>query len=231
MFSKICPKVALAVLFAASAVSSSAQVVPSATKAGGLTIAAGAGASYYHMDWGHGDEFGGTLWVDANLNKGPLFLKGLGVEMEARDLSLGRGSLLPKAMRTDTIGGGPIYSWRHFDRFRPYTKFLVSYGNLDLYKGGYHFDWVLYSPGAGVEYRPFGHVWVRADYEYQVWPHLFGSNWTYNPDGVTVGVLYEFRSHHSSDYSGKPQITGLTPVENYDDSGKPKITGITPVQK
>ena len=229
MFSKICPKVVQTVLFAALAVSSSAQVVPSATRAGGLTIDVGAGPSYYHMDWGHGDEFGGTLWVDANLDKGPLFLKGLGVELEARDLSLDRGSTLPNDMRTDTLGGGPIYSWRHFDRVRPYTKFLVSYGNLDINKGGYHFDWVLYQPGAGVEYRPFGHVWVRADYEYQIWPKLFGSNWSYDPDGVTVGVLYEFRHHRSEDLA-KPQITGIWPAtDNYSD--KPRITGITPVQQ
>jgi hypothetical protein len=229
MFSKKCTKFALTVLFFAGiAVSSSAQVAPSATGGGGWTFGAGAGVSYFHMDYNRGQEFGGTLWVDATRNDGLFFVKGLGVEMEARDISFDRGALLPNDMRTDTIGGGPIYSWRHFPRFRPYGKFLVSYGNVDITKNGYHYDWVLYSPGAGVEYRPFGRLWLRADYEYQIWPNSI-NGYTYTPDGVTVGAVYEFGHRHSSEYSGKPEITGIWPVKNAD-AGKPRITGISPVQ-
>ena len=195
MSSKSCTKLALTILFAALAVPSPAQVAPSATAGGGWTIAAGGGPSYFHMNYGDGEEWGGTLWVDVNINKGPSFLRGLGGEMEARDLSIDRAPTLPDDMRTDTLGGGPIYTWRHFPRFRPYAKVLVSYGSLDISKHNYHYTWILYSPGAGIEYRPFGNVWLRADYEYQVWPQLFTPKWSYNPDGVTVGAMYEFGHH------------------------------------
>ena len=66
MSSKMCPKFALTVLFAALALSSSAQVAPSATGGAGWTVAAGAGVSDFHMDYNTGEEWGGTLWVDGN---------------------------------------------------------------------------------------------------------------------------------------------------------------------
>lgn len=183
---KIRAALALSIIFAALAASSSAQVVPSATSGMNWRLDAGAGVSDYHMDYGHGNEWGGTLWADAALNNG------LGLEMEARDLSFHRGPFLPNNMRTDTFGGGPIYSWQHYSRFRPYAKFLVSFGSLDLQKNSYHYTWVLFSPGLGLEYRPFGHVWLRADYEYQFWPNMLGPSWTYDPQGITVGAVYEF---------------------------------------
>jgi opacity protein-like surface antigen len=192
MSSKIFLALALPMLFTALAVSSSAQVVPAATEGSGWKLDAGAGVSDFHMDYGRGNEWGGTLWVDADINTGPLFLHGLGVEMEARDLSIDRAPMLPNHMRTDTAGGGPIYSWHHFSRVRPYGKYLVSFGNLDMRKDAYHFTSVLYSPGGGVEYRPFGHVWLRADYEYQIWLNLFAPKWNFDPQGVTVGAVYEF---------------------------------------
>jgi hypothetical protein len=145
------------------------------------------------MDFGAGHEWGGTLWFDANLNHVPAYLRGLGIEVEARDLSLNRGPLLPSGFRTDTLGGGLKYSIRHFHNFRPYVKFLGSYASLDIRKpNGYHFTWVEWAPGGGIEYRPFGHLWLRADYEYQDWNNVFGYGWDLNPQGVTAGAQYEF---------------------------------------
>jgi len=190
------PKLTLAALCVALAVPVSAQVAPAATGGGGLTLAAGGGVSNYYMDYGRGLEWGGTLWVDGNLNVGPSFLQGFGLEVEARDLSLDRGSGLPNDMRTDTLGGGFKYSWRHFHNFRPYAKMLASYGSLDLTKHGYHLTWVEWAPGGGIEYRPFGRIWLRADYEYQAWNDIFGKGYDLDPQGFTVGAVYDFGHPH-----------------------------------
>jgi opacity protein-like surface antigen len=155
-------------------------------------MAVGAGVSDYKMDFGPGHEWGGTLWFDANLSHAPSFLDGLGIEIEARDLSLHRGPFLPNDFRTDTLGGGLKYSWRHFHNFRPYVKFLGSYGSLDIYKNGYHFTWVEWAPGGGIEYRAFGNLWLRADYEYQDWNNIFQNGYDLDPQGFTVGAQYEF---------------------------------------
>jgi opacity protein-like surface antigen len=143
----------------------------------------------------YGREWGGTLWVDGDLNLGPRFLQGLGVEAEARDLSLDRSASLPNDFRTDTLGGGPMYTW-HFHRLRPYVKGIISYGSLDVYKHSYHFTWTEYAPGGGVEYRTFGNVFVRADYEYQAWFKVFGKNYTLDPNGWTFGAVYQFGHPH-----------------------------------
>jgi opacity protein-like surface antigen len=189
-------KLSLLLLFAATAFPVLAQVVPAATGGGGLTLAAGGGVSNYAMDFGPGREWGGTLWLDANLNTGPSFLQGLGIEIEARDLSLDRGPRLPNDMRTDTLGGGFKYSLRRYRNFRPYAKFLASYGSLDLNKNSYHFTWVDWAPGGGIEYRPFGRIWLRADYEYQDWPGVFRPGWDYDPQGFTFGAIYDFGHPH-----------------------------------
>jgi hypothetical protein len=163
-----------------------------------MTFAVGGGVSAYKMDFGPGHELGGTLWLDGNLNLGPSYLQGLGIEVEARDLSLDRSPRLPNNMRTDTLGGGFKYSVKHFHNFRPYAKFLASYGSLDVYKPGYHWTWLVLSPGGGIDYRPFGGpIWVRADYEYQDWPDVFRHGWNLDPQGFTVGALYEFGHHRS----------------------------------
>jgi opacity protein-like surface antigen len=53
-----------------------------------------------------------------------------------------------------------------------------------------HDNRVVYAPGLGLEFRVFQNVWARADYEYQVWPDLFGQ--TSDPQGFTFGASYDF---------------------------------------
>jgi opacity protein-like surface antigen len=185
--------------FAALAVPAFSQVAPAATGGGGMTFAVGGGVSDYHMDFGHGNDWGGTLWLDGNLNLGSPLLQGLAIEVEARDLSFDRSPGLPNNMRTDTLGGGVKYSWRRFHDIRPYAKVLASYGSLDLYKHGYHWTWVEWAPGGGIEYRPFGRIWLRADYEYQVWPGVIKYPHTFDldPQGFTFGAVYEIGHPHS----------------------------------
>jgi hypothetical protein len=156
-----------------------------------LPIVVGIGPSSYDVDWGHGRMFGGTIWADWYPEKLPHILRGLGVEGEARDISLNRSSSQPN-LRQDTAGGGPIYAWRHFRNFHPYVKYLIAHGSMDFYTGTpyTHDTRTLYAPGGGIEIRFYRQFWARADYEYQTWQTLLGH--TPNPQGFTAGVAFDF---------------------------------------
>lgn len=198
------PKLTLAAFFVTSAIHAFSQVAPAAAAGAQLSLDAGAGFSDYYMDFGSGRELGGTLWIDANPHLGPHYLQGLGAELEARDLSLDPGRALENEFRTDTIGGGPIYTLERFHNIKPYAKFILSYGSIDYFyrphstlKFG-HLTWGLNAPGGGLEYRVHSNLWVRVDYEYQSWINLFDNHKDLDPDGFTFGAVYEFRPRHSS---------------------------------
>ena len=157
-------------------------------------FAIGAGFSDYASDWS-GRYDGGALWADWNPGRGPSFLHGLGLEIEARDLSIDENSLSSK-LQLDTIGGGPIYTIRRFRNIHPYAKFLISYASFDFpgYKQKWHYSHdtrTEYTPGFGAEYRIGHNVWVRGDYEYQFFVNFFNHH-AMNPNGFTVGASYEF---------------------------------------
>ena len=181
-----------------------AQTVPAATE-GNLPLAVGAGFSGYNPDYNTGHLLGGALWMDYFPSQVPHFLQGIGIEAEARDLSLGRSSSQPSNLREDTIEGGVIYSWRHFHNVHPYGKFLMGYGNTDYrslpgavvaWRG--HDSRTITIAGGGVDIKAFQHIWLRADYEYQSWPDFFKGtkNPAMNPQGFTVGALYRFGGRH-----------------------------------
>ena len=184
------PFLVLAVLFFSSCAFS--QVVPSAQRRS-LPLELGGGISSFDVDWGHGRMLGGTLWGDWYPEQLPAFLHGLGIEAEARDISFNRGTH-PSNFREDTGGGGPIYTWRHYQNFQPYVKYLIEFGSIDFRISSIptytHDTRQVYSPGIGFEYHVFKGVWARADYEYQFWPNLFGQ--TLNPQGFTFGATYRF---------------------------------------
>lgn len=194
-------KSALVILFLTASLPLFSQVAPSATE-GGLPIAVGAGFSDFDVDWGHGRMDGGTLWIDWQPNQLPSFLHGFGLEVEARDISLGGNKTQPN-FRLDTGGGGVIYTWRHFHRFHPYGKYLMSYGGIHWNNPDIHFRHetrTVTAPGLGFDYRVFRKVWVRADYEYQFWPDIalqMPGTHVLNPQGFTVGVLYDFKNPHA----------------------------------
>ncbi|MGB9408111.1 MAG: outer membrane beta-barrel protein [Terracidiphilus sp.] len=194
----------LAAFFVCAAYSALAQTVPAATESR-LPLAIGAGFSGYNPDFGHGHLLGGTLWIDYSPNRVPSFLRGIGIEAEARDLNYGRSSTEWPDLREDIVQGGLIYSWPHFRKFRPYGKFSEGYGNTDYGSstvGPYHDSRTIFSGGGGVEYRVFQRVWVRADYEYQSWPNFFKHTLTgappgrLNPQGFTLGAMYHFNYPH-----------------------------------
>jgi len=171
------------------------QTVPAATEGRTLPITIGAGVSNFDVDWGKSRMMGGTLWIDYYPTYLPHFLRGLGVDAEARDLNYDRPNTVPSDFRQDTAAGGPIYTWRRFPNFQIYAKGLVGFGSLDFfitYTPNYrHETRTIYAPGGGLLVHAYKQVWVRADYEYQFWPDLFQK--TDDPQGFTVGAVYDFR--------------------------------------
>jgi hypothetical protein len=209
--------IALAALIVVLASSLAAQVAPSA-ESGGWPIVAGVGVSGFNMDWGH-DQFGRTRymegitgWLDWNLTRlpGPSVFKGLGVELEGRDINFGLPASLSNArvgdmgtnLRHDTGLGGVIYTWRGYRKIHPYAKALAGVGSIDFPPLSASPAWYRHDTrtitafGGGTDFRAWRHVWVRADFEYQLWPDLFGSPNALTPFGVTIGAVYDFKGTH-----------------------------------
>lgn len=191
---------ALAALMICAACSAFAQTVPAATK-NHNPWAVGAGFSGYNLDLGEGHLLGETIWVDYTLPLVPSLLRGIGLEVEARDLNYGRAEGVSPNLRMDVASGGVIYALPRYANFRPYGKFMMGYGNLDNGVLGTTLRWhdsrTVTSMGGGVDYRVSRNVWARVDYEYQFWPDYWklkgethGKSLT--PEGFTVGVKYHF---------------------------------------
>jgi opacity protein-like surface antigen len=192
-FKTFIPPILTGFLFAA-ALPVFSQVAP-AYKAPGIPLSVGVGPSSYDVDWGHGRMLGGTAWADwyPEQIESLVHVRGLGLEVEARDISLEQNLPAQKNMRQDTAGGGPIFNWHVTKRFHPYFKGLFEDGSIDFFPlPGYSHDTrLLIAPGGGFEYRFLGPLKVRADYEYQFWMgNLLGN--TLNPQGFTVGIAYDF---------------------------------------
>jgi hypothetical protein len=169
------------------------QVTPAARQ-GSVPIVVGAGFSDFIIDWGPGRRMEGiSAWVDWYPNRMPTVLNGLGIEAAGHDINYGLPAGISK-MRQDTGEVGPIYAWNHYRNFRPYVKYLFGIGSIDFPPNGTysHDTFLVFSPGAGVEYRAWRHVWIRGDYEYQYWHHTFGPH-DLDPNGFTIGASYDFR--------------------------------------
>lgn len=198
----------LALLFLSAAYPVDAQSPPSANR-DIVPYAIGGGLSGFNADFGHGHLLGGTLWLDYFPSGPPSILRGIGVEVEARDLNYGRSATQPSNLRQDTAQGGLIYVWPHFRKFRPCAKFSAGYGNADdgvTVTHRNHDSRNIYSAGGGAEYRVSGPLWVRVDYEYQLWPSFFTHpavgtlpaipSGRLNPQGFTLGAVYHFDRPH-----------------------------------
>jgi hypothetical protein len=188
----------LAALFACAALQVSAQTSPAAL--GNISPwAVGGGLSSYDPNWADGRMMGVAAWVDYTPHYMPSILHGLGLEAEARDLTFGRADRIPKHLQEKTIGGGLIYTWSHYRNFHPYGKVLESFGGItwDVAPVPYRHDTrTVTSAGGGFEVHAYRKVWVRADYEYQFWPHFM--NQTLDPSGFTLGATYHFGSPRAS---------------------------------
>lgn len=187
-------KTRLVVLVFIAGVSVHGQVRPAATETR-LPLTFGLGYSTYQTDW-NGNLSGPMFWADWSFRQVPSHLKGIGVEIEGRDLNYQRTGGVPN-LRMDAAGGGPLYTWRHFARIQPYGKFLVEFGSIDFTILGHpnytHDTRIVKAPGGGLNYRVVPRVWVRGDYEYQYWPQLGHGN-DLTPHGFTFGVAYDLSS-------------------------------------
>jgi opacity protein-like surface antigen len=191
-------KLVVAGLLLFAALSAHPQVAPSATQ-GGIPIMVGAGASGFYTDWS-GYEGGATLWIDWRLSRIPRVLDGLSIELQGRDLNYYRTGDNQK-LRMDTVSGAALWHYQRFHRFQPYVKFDVGYGSIDFsnYYDPYytHDTRTVYGPGGGLDVRLWRNVWWRGDYEYQAWPDFFDHK-ILDPQGFTVGALYDFGHMHSN---------------------------------
>lgn len=190
-------KLALLGLVLSAATAAYPQIAPSATQ-GGIPLSVGVGYSNFYTDWS-AYESGDVLWLDWALYRIPRRLEGLGVEAEARDLNFNRTGDNAK-LREDTAAGGPVYYWQHYRRFQPYGKFLIGLASIDFSNrpgDNYTHDTrTVMAPGGGGEYRLWRNVWVRGEYEYQMWPDFIHHN-TFNPKGFSVGASYDLGHMHS----------------------------------
>jgi hypothetical protein len=182
----------LAVSILTVAIPAVSQTVPAYERKSGWPFDIGAGPVSYNPDIGHGRMYGAAAWFDIFPPKLPAFLHGrLGAEGEFRDISSNRSSTQTN-VRYDTAAMGLIYVWRHFDNVRPYAKCMIGDGSVDFppFPNYAHDTRTFTAPGGGFEYRIKQDLWVRADYEYQIWQKLgFGD---LRPQGFTVGVTYDF---------------------------------------
>ena len=138
---------------------------------------------------------GTTAWIDWNdIPRMPRALQGLGIDIEARDINRGLPSPVPK-MRQDTAAGGLSYTVRKFGKVQPYAKYLLGFGSIEFGPLPHqpvtytHDTRAIYAPGGGIKFQAYRSLWVRADYEYQFWPKIFGPH-SLNPSGFTFGAMY-----------------------------------------
>ena len=192
------PSAMLAVIFLTAGIPALCQVSPAASQ-GSVPIAVGAGYSDYNIDWCcDRREDGGTFWADWTIRQMPRILQGVGIEAEARDLSLNPPAAV-SFFRYDTAGGGIIYHFLRPRYIHPYAKVFEEFGSIDFRPGpGYSHDTRNFlAIGGGADVRAWGHIWVRADYEYQRWLDILGSPHALTPNGFTFGPEYDFGSSPS----------------------------------
>lgn len=173
----------------------------SSARVGGWPVEIGLGFSSYRTgfdDFGRARESdprmeGLSGWLDLDLSGVPLLPRGLGVEAKASRIWLGNPADYTLKFHEKTALAGPFYRWRRSRVAQPYARFLVGYSGIVFPATGHYWHErdTVYAPGGGVAVHARGAVWVRADYEYQIWPGIFGS--TLNPQGITVGASYDFR--------------------------------------
>lgn len=169
-----------------------AQASPTATRAGDLLVGAGytSGASDY------GKRFTGfNIYGDFD------FSRHIGVEANFHKISYGTGS--PLYEKTYEIG--PRY-FRTYGPLVPYVKVMFGRGVFnypanpppapqDVARANLGYNMFAGGLGTDLKVRPW--LYLRADYEYQVWPGFRGietgpSNGL-NPQLLSFGAAYHFR--------------------------------------
>ncbi len=188
-------KLILAGLLFLTAVPVFAQVVPQATEHN-VPLYVGGGYARYSPDWGPGRTLDGiNAYAGITLPRISVIPAGLGVEAEWRSLFFNPSTNVPGYVISETtMGGGVIYKYQHWQRLRPYAKYFLEQGknHYASHPDAFAYDMVTVM-GGGIEYKVKSHYWVRADYSRQTWSNLFLLNKDSNPQGVTLGMTYNFQ--------------------------------------
>lgn len=179
------------------------QAAPQAVT-GGIPLTIGAGYSIFNSDWhrapGHpGTNWisGYTLWADWSFYNAPGALRGIGIEIEGRDLNFGRSSGADPRLRQVVGAGGVIYKWRRYRVVQPYGKLLAGYGGMNMtttIPTYTHDTRTVIAEALGVDFVFHDQLIIRADFENQNW-----SDWmeyhSLTPRGFTASVAYDFKRH------------------------------------
>jgi hypothetical protein len=156
-----------------------AQAVPTGERIGNLKV--GGGFSSARSDYA--DRYnGGAAYINFD------FLPHLGVEGEfhyVKDSS----DLYEK---TYEVGGRYFRTYR---KFVPYGKVMYGRGvfNFPPLPDGFrpNLAYNLVAGGVGVDYKVKPYLYVRADWEYQMWMGF--QNSSLSPSIITIGAAYRFR--------------------------------------
>jgi opacity protein-like surface antigen len=150
---------------------SRAQVV-AAGKGGNQQLYVGATFSDFDPDFGWKRLYGIGGFADYNLTPR------LGAEAEVRFHRFNQLSNIHE----DNYLIGPRYSWRlrNHRRVVLYGKALFGVGYFNFPQNAAHGNYFDIALGGGVDYRVTRRIYVRGEYEYQIWPGFVGP-----PDSAT----------------------------------------------
>jgi hypothetical protein len=156
-----------------------AQAMATATGPGSL-LAVGGEASYFQMDYGKRMVGGAAVFAEVD----PAWW--FGGEAEVRFSRFGSD----ESVTETTFLAGPRFTLsKRPGKIRPYAKFLIGVGKINLpfsYASG---NFLTYAPGGGLDYVLNDRWTVRVvDVEYQMWPQF-----TYgqlNPYGISAGIIF-----------------------------------------
>jgi hypothetical protein len=155
------------------------QSAPTAERVGDLKI----GGAFSTANSDYGDRYnGGAAYADFD------FLPHIGVEGEFHFVKD------PADLYEKTYEIGPRY-FRTYRNFVPYAKAMYGRGvfNYPALADGFrpNLAYNMAALGIGVDYKVRPYLYVRADWEYQVWFGFQGSSLT--PSILTLGAAYHFR--------------------------------------
>ncbi len=162
----------------------------------GISVWVGASISTFNPDYGCGNNSPVACWQHQLLGISPyahtnaFLFNRIGAEGQLRFLHW-RG---PDHLTEASYMAGPRVSIYHHRKFAFGAKFLIGPAHIDVVhvvKGTY----LAYAPGASLDYRVAKRVYVRADYEYQLWPGFKGiqtgpGHGGLTPNGFSLGVSY-----------------------------------------
>ncbi|MGD0860718.1 MAG: outer membrane beta-barrel protein [Terracidiphilus sp.] len=193
------------ILFAAGAIATSAQVVPSATDRQ-VTITAGGMASVFQPDFSDGANSwvcvgascpnSGNFYPVASAGKYPLFGAGAYVDLRMRRWvqfeAEGRWMRFNqyRDIYQDNYLVGPRLPVFRFRNATVYAKALGGFSKMHFDPGGDYGHFTDFAFGGGVDLRLTKRLSIRAaDVEYQFWPAW--GNSTLSPYGASVGIGYK----------------------------------------